>query len=95
MELNRDDLALARWFCGCPLDPGEDEIFDQITSSKKSDNIRLIQWTESEELQEHILNLMLDELPEIKDLKDYNGFNKSLGAFKNENGYNTYSPKGC
>ena len=51
-DLDRDDLALAQWFCGCQLEPGEDEIFDQITSSKESENIRLIQWTDSEELQE-------------------------------------------
>ena len=92
---DRDDLALARWFCGCPLEPGEDEIFDHVSSAKGSKNISLIQWNDPEELQELLLNILLEELEEIKDLKDYNGFNKSLGAFKNERGYNTYSPKGA
>lgn len=75
---DRDDLALTRWFCGCHLEPGEDEIFDLVTGLKESPNIRFIQWTDPEELQELILDILIEEIKEIDGFEDYNGFNESL-----------------
>ncbi|WP_100906296.1 AAA family ATPase [Methanobacterium subterraneum] len=92
---DRDDLSLAKWFCGCQLEPGEDEIFDLVSGSKESPNIRFIQWTDPEELQDLILNTLLEEIKEINDFKDYNGFNESLGAYKNSQGYTEYSSEGA
>ena len=41
------------------------------------------------------MKIILEELNEIKNFKDYDGFNESLGAFKDDNGYYKYSPKGA
>jgi hypothetical protein len=92
---DRDDLSLAKWFCGCQLEPGEDEIFDLVTGSKESPNIRFIQWTDPEELQEIILDTLLEEIKDIKNFKDFEGFNQSLGAYKNNKGFTEYSPEGA
>ncbi|MEN6592304.1 MAG: AAA family ATPase, partial [Methanobacterium sp.] len=92
---DRDDLALARWFCGCHIEPGEDEIFDLVSGSKESPNIRFIQWKDPEELQEIILDVIIDEIEEIDGFKDYDGFNESLGGFKNSKGFIEYSSKGA
>lgn len=91
---NRPDLLLAKWFSGEELEPGEDEIFESVMNSDNLSHIRFIDWKDPEELPEILMNTLVEELPEIENLEDYEGFNKSLGAYKNARGYNEYSANG-
>jgi len=64
---DRDDLQLAEWFSGNPLEPGEDEIFEKILSNAGNlDNLQLVTWETPTEFHEKlkdclIRNLALDE----------------------------------
>ena len=54
----RDDLTLARWFSGMPVDAGADEIWGRIIA-KASDVLRVVKWTTPEDLQDRPLTLTL------------------------------------
>lgn len=40
----REDIQLAEWFSGEPLEPGADKIINDILSDKKSEYLRLVSW---------------------------------------------------
>lgn len=74
----RDDLLLAQWFSGRPCDPGADEIWGRLASGT-SPNLKLVSWTNSEELEGSLLAELKEEL-KLSGLDDEKGFEKSLGG---------------
>jgi hypothetical protein len=74
----REDLQLADWFSGQNLDPGEDEIFD-VVLKKMPHRVRIIQWDNSDQIQEKILDVLVKEL-KLNDRLDSTGFELSLGG---------------
>ena len=75
----REDLLLADWFSGRPVDPGADEIWTKIGEGGASGNMRFVAWKSSEELQAKLLKTMVEEL-KLKDENDITGFETSLGG---------------
>lgn len=76
----REDLLLAKWFSGRPIDPGADEIWSRITEENTSQYIQFIQWQDSKDLQEKLLDIMAKEIEEMQDPLDVKGFEISLGG---------------
>lgn len=75
----RDDIQLAEWFSGAPMEPGEDEIFEKILYSKKSKHIAFKQWESHEQFQEALLTAMVEELS-LSGPNDVSGFDRYLEA---------------
>ena len=74
----RDDLTLARWFSGRPVDAGADEIWGRI-SAKRSEFLRIVEWSTPEDLQDKLIAVLVEEL-KLADADDENGFERSLGG---------------
>lgn len=73
----RADLLLASWFGGNP-DPAADEIWDRL-EREATPEIRFVSWTDGEELQAKLLDLIVEEL-QLSGVNDETGFECSLGA---------------
>lgn len=76
----RADIQMASWFRGGPVNATEDEIFDILTGSKKSEYIDIYSWEDPEEFKNLIFDILTQEL-ELEDEFDYRTFNNSFGAF--------------
>ncbi len=74
----RDDLVLAQWFSGRPLDPGADEIWQRL-GKHASTNLRLVRWETPGELEKLLLSVLAEEL-KLSTPDDQNSFEQSLGA---------------
>ncbi|MBK7078217.1 MAG: AAA family ATPase [Myxococcales bacterium] len=74
---HRDDLSLARWFSGRPVDAGADDIWSRLLSA--SPHLRLERWETPAELQQRLRSVLAEELgfrsPNVE-----NDFEASLGA---------------
>ena len=77
--LKRDDLLLAEWFSGRPLDVGADEIWELIRNDELSEHLRFVQWDSSEELQQRLFDVLVEEL-KLSGPDDSAGFEISLGG---------------
>lgn len=77
----RDDLLLADWFSGRPLDPGADEIWSKIETTGLSRQVRFIRWDNDDQLRNELLSMLVDDLG-MKDVDDVEEFEKSLGGTK-------------
>jgi len=75
----RDDLLLAEWFSGRPLDAGADEIWTRIEAGQASRYLSFVRWDTSDELQTKLLDLLVAEL-QLTGLDDSTGFEQSLGG---------------
>ena len=75
----RDDLLLAEWFSGRPLDPGADEIWYRLTKGETSEQLRILEWQQEDELQELLLDLLVEEL-HLESRDDIRGFEISIGG---------------
>jgi ATP-dependent exoDNAse (exonuclease V) alpha subunit len=75
----RDDLQLAEWFSGAPLEPGEDEVFHEVVRLSKSDRVRFVAWETPEEFQARLIDVFVEEL-RLSGLDDLAGFDQTLGA---------------
>lgn len=85
--VEREDLRLANWFSGQPIEPGEDGIFNLVMKSDSSEYLRFIQWDNPEEFKEKLLNVLVQEL-KLSNINDIQRFNVSLGAvIDKENAY--------
>lgn len=80
----RKDIEFAKWFRGEELEPGADSVFDILNNLESSEHLKFIKWSEENEFQEKIMDVLIDELNLDKD-DDYTNFNLSIGA--NNNGY--------
>jgi ATP-dependent exoDNAse (exonuclease V) alpha subunit len=76
---DRDDLLLAEWFSGRPIDAGSDEIWGRIQEDKVSEHLRFVRWEYSEELQEKLLDALAEEL-RLADRTDVVQFEERLGG---------------
>ena len=75
----REDLILADWFSGRPVDAGADEIWSKIVEGDVSEHLRFIGWKSSEDLQKKLLLAIVEEL-KLENELDTIGFEKSLGG---------------
>ncbi len=82
---DRDDLLLAEWFSGRPLDPGADEIWSRISEDNVSQHVRFVPWETSEQLNDKFLNILAEELG-LENEADVPGFEQSLGGTAYNNG---------
>ncbi len=73
----RADLLLADWFGGNP-GPAADEIWDRLESEAMGE-LRLESWTDDEELQGKLLEVIVEEL-DLNGPEDEVGFERSVGA---------------
>lgn len=80
-EFERDDMLLAEWFSGRPLDPGADEIWVKVSDGEPSSSLEFIEWENSDELRDKLLDVLVREL-DLNGLDDYQGFEVSLGGRK-------------
>lgn len=72
------DVMLASHYSGRPLDPGADEVWDHVQSGE-SKRLKVIQWNDSAELQEKMIDALVEEF-ELKSSSDQLGFELSLGG---------------
>ena len=58
----RDDLRLAQWFSGRPLDPAADDIFSHIARGTGTGHIRFERWETPDELREQLYQVLAREI---------------------------------
>lgn len=75
----RDDLLLAEWFSGRPLDSGADEIWGRIETDQGSPHLRFVRWDAPDELQQKLLDVLVEEL-ELSSREDALGFEQTYGG---------------
>jgi AAA domain/UvrD-like helicase C-terminal domain len=75
-----DDVQLARWFSGQALRATDDEIVAKVDGGLASDRVRFVEWTTGEELRDVLLDVVVEELAEVKSRDDVAGFEATLGA---------------
>ena len=75
----RDDLLLAEWFSGRPLEAAADEIWDRIGVQQISENLRFVRWENDSEFQDRLLEIIREEL-QLEGKQDSAGFEQSLGG---------------
>jgi ATP-dependent exoDNAse (exonuclease V) alpha subunit len=77
----RVDVQLANWFRGGSVKATDDEIFDILNGSVKSNCLKIYRWEEEEEFRKLLFEILKKEL-DLKNDGDFRGFNNSLGAIK-------------
>lgn len=82
---DRNDLQLAEWFSGNPLEPGEDEIFEKITINEgKLENLHIINWETPSSFHGLLENIIKDKLNLEGDNVEHK-FDLSLGGTEHGN----------
>jgi len=76
---DREDLQLAEWFSGSPIAPGEDDVFDKVIGTGKSDHVRFVQWDSADDLRLLLVDVLVKEL-NLSGPEDIEGFDKTLGG---------------
>lgn len=77
--IGRDDLILADWFSGNPMEPGEDSIINDILQNKKSQFLKLIKWENEGGFENTFKSALIEELGLSKD-HPHIDLNVSLGS---------------
>lgn len=75
----REDIQLAEWFSGAPLEPGEDEILEKILLNDQSHHISFRPWDTPEQFERVLLEALVQEL-ELSSVDDVRKFDNSLGS---------------
>lgn len=75
----REDLQLAEWFSGEPLEPGADSIINQIITTPNSTYLRIEQWENEADFERLFEKVLVEELG-MKSLQDVQTFNQILGS---------------
>jgi len=75
------DIKLADWFGDGFIPPGEDDVFDILSSDLSLQRIEFIKWQDEKELKRKLLAQLVKELL-LKDESDSINFNISLGGKK-------------
>jgi len=78
----REDVLLAAHYSGRPLDPGADEVWDLLASGR-GDWLRLVQWSDSQDLQTKIVAELVRAL-DLDGPEDELTFELSLGGSRYE-----------
>lgn len=76
----REDLQLAEWFSGEPLEPGADSIINQILTTPNSQYLRMENWENETDFDKVFEKVLVEELG-LNSIQDLKGFNQSLGSF--------------
>ena len=84
----REDLLLADFFSGRPLDPGADEIWSKAASNKVN-RLKLVSWNTPDELNKILVDALVSEL-KLQSDEDEAGFCASLGGTIWEQDGNAY-----
>lgn len=75
----RDDLLLAEWFSGRPVDAGADEIWSRIESGDVSDYLSFVRWDSPDQLPDILLDVLVTEL-KLGSRSDAIRFEEQLGG---------------
>ncbi len=75
----REDLQLAEWFSGEPLEPGADSIINQILANPNSTYLRMEHWENESDFESVLERVLVDELA-MESITDIQKFNQSLGS---------------
>lgn len=75
----RDDLLLAEWFSGRPVDAGADEIWSRIESGDVSDHLSFVRWDSPDQLPDILLEVLVTEL-KLGSRSDAIRFEEQLGG---------------
>lgn len=93
----RDDLLLARWFSGQPLDPAADEVWTRVGGTGTTDSdrhhLRFVRWHDETTLHETLFRVLAEELG-LAGPDDTRGFEISLGGVADEQGRFVYFNRG-
>jgi hypothetical protein len=76
----RDDLRLAQWFSGSPLDPAADQVFVDIANGTGTGHVSFERWDTPDELQDRLFRVLANELPTLGNVDDALGFEESIGG---------------
>ena len=91
--LLRDDIQLAEWFSGAPMEPGEDEVLEKILFGGTSRYVSFKTWETPEQFKKILFETIREEL-ELSSEDDCAGFDRSLGCTEGGGGYR-YFNTGC
>lgn len=75
----REDLQLAEWFSGEPLEPGADAIINQILTTPNSKYLRMEHWENESDFEKVFEKVLAEEL-NLSSVEDIESFNNSIGA---------------
>ena len=75
----REDIQLAEWFSGEPLEPGADSIINQMSASPNSQFLRLEYWQNEIDFERIFEKVLIEEL-ELTNIENVEKFNKTLGS---------------
>jgi len=75
----RDDIQLAEWFSGSPMEPGEDEILERVLLDGRSNHVSFKGWETPEQFQKALSEILVKEL-DLSGEDDVSGFDRSLGS---------------
>ncbi len=91
----RDDVLLASWFSGEPLDPGADEIWVRMAQGKTDGHVEIRTWQTQQELEAEMLKALVARVDDIENDHDERGFGTSLGGISTDKGvfYNAAWPE--
>jgi ATP-dependent exoDNAse (exonuclease V) alpha subunit len=88
----RADVQFAEWFSGAPMEPGEDEVLDQILFGQENEFLKFRSWDTPDQFRKLLIETVCAEL-QLASESDLAGFDRSLGA-TDYNGYR-YFNRGC
>ena len=83
---DREDLQLAEWFSGAPIAAGEDEVFDKVVRTGRSQHVRFVQWETADDMRSSLIDVLGSELklPDgtlaLNGPDDIAGFDATLGG---------------
>jgi len=75
----REDMQLAEWFSGEPLEPGADSIINQILTNNNSTYLRMEHWKNEAEFDALFEKVLVEELG-LSSVADIQKFNQELGS---------------
>lgn len=75
----REDLQLAEWFSGGRLEPGADQIINDILTNKKSEYLRVVNWENETDFEKKFEEILVEEL-KLGTIDNIEEFNKKLGS---------------
>ena len=75
----REDLQLAEWFSGEPLEPGADQIINDILTKKVSPYLEIVNWENESDFEKKFEDVLVKEL-ELSSINDIEHFNLKLGS---------------
>lgn len=82
----RDDLQLASWFGGSLGSPGDDQVFEILSGSRKSDTIGFVRWESPADLEKIIPKILAEHLRFDPAMEEDKAFSKATGGVLDDKG---------